>query len=122
FSDQYSLAIVYQELLTGQRPYTGSSLRQQVMQHLYSEPGVSSLSAADRPAVARALAKKPEDRYPTCKDFVCALRHTAPAKVPAPAAGQPQANGTATEPTAPPGSDDGEKTQGKLKLRPEAPL
>src|SRR5438128_9198875 len=38
FSDQYSLAIVYQELLTGERPFSGTSLRQLVMQHLYSDP------------------------------------------------------------------------------------
>src|SRR5258707_2018459 len=35
YSDQYSLAIVYQELLTSQRPFNGNSLRQLVMQHLY---------------------------------------------------------------------------------------
>ena len=29
FSDQYSLAIVYQELLTGQRPYNGTTLLRQ---------------------------------------------------------------------------------------------
>src|SRR5208282_5533784 len=34
FCDQYSLAIVYQELLTGQRPFSGSSLQQLIMQHL----------------------------------------------------------------------------------------
>ena len=28
FSDQYSLAIVYQEILTGQRPFSGSTMRQ----------------------------------------------------------------------------------------------
>src|SRR6476620_11193538 len=33
-SDQYSLAIVYQELLTGQRPFNGKSPRQLAHQHL----------------------------------------------------------------------------------------
>src|SRR5262249_5491097 len=33
FSDQYSLAIVCQELLTGQRPYTGNNVRHLIMQH-----------------------------------------------------------------------------------------
>src|SRR5258708_36502894 len=32
-SDQYSLAIVYQELLTGQRPFNGTLARQLVLQH-----------------------------------------------------------------------------------------
>src|SRR6478672_8995805 len=36
YSDQYSLAIVYQELLTGQRPFAGSTMRQLVLQHLQS--------------------------------------------------------------------------------------
>src|SRR5437868_8337654 len=58
FSDQYSLAIVYQELLTGQRPFTGTSIRQLVLQHLQAVPDLSALPATDRPAIARALAKK----------------------------------------------------------------
>src|SRR5438477_1020190 len=33
FCDQYSLAIVYQELLTGQRPFNGTSVQQLIMQH-----------------------------------------------------------------------------------------
>lgn len=34
FSDQYSLAIVYQELLVGIRPFNGTNVRQLVMQHI----------------------------------------------------------------------------------------
>src|SRR5438093_181948 len=45
FSDQYSLAIVIQELLTGQRPFAGASVRQLIMQHLQAEPNLSSLEA-----------------------------------------------------------------------------
>jgi eukaryotic-like serine/threonine-protein kinase len=77
FSDQYSLAIVYQELLTGQRPFTGSTVRQLVMQHLQGEPDLTLLPTADRPAVSRALAKNPEERFATCVDFVLALRNAA---------------------------------------------
>src|SRR2546425_3613034 len=36
-SDQYSLAIVYHELLTGQRPFTGKNVRQLAQQHLQGE-------------------------------------------------------------------------------------
>src|SRR5207249_6817043 len=43
FSDQYSLAIVYQEVLTGQRPFSGTSIRQLVLQHLQAIPDLSSL-------------------------------------------------------------------------------
>jgi eukaryotic-like serine/threonine-protein kinase len=77
FSDQYSLAIVYQELLTGQRPFTGSTVRQLVMQHLQGEPDLTMLPVADRPAVSRALAKNPEERFPTCVEFIQALRNAA---------------------------------------------
>src|SRR3954447_9918087 len=37
-SDQYSLAIVYQELLTGQRPFNGKNARALAQQHLNDEP------------------------------------------------------------------------------------
>ncbi len=73
FSDQYSLAIVYQELLTGLRPFAGNNLRQLVLQHLQGTPNLSSLPAADRPIVARALAKSPDERHATCLDMTRAL-------------------------------------------------
>src|SRR5207248_2029307 len=38
FSDQYSLAIVYQELLTGKRPFNGAHTRQRILQHLTQPP------------------------------------------------------------------------------------
>src|SRR5437773_2480836 len=60
FSDQYSLAIVYEELLTGQRPFNGSTMRQLVLQHLQGKPDLAPLPMADQPAVARALSKDPE--------------------------------------------------------------
>src|SRR5438132_1344048 len=69
FSDQYSLGIVYQELLTGQRPFAGANVRQLIMQHLSAEPNLTPLDPADRPVVARSLSKKPSDRYAQCRDF-----------------------------------------------------
>ncbi|MFO0938993.1 MAG: tubulin-like doman-containing protein, partial [Gemmataceae bacterium] len=72
-SDQYSLAIVYHELLTGQRPYNGKNVRQLAMQHMTQAPNLELLPACDRPVVERALAKNPEDRYPSCLSFVRAL-------------------------------------------------
>jgi serine/threonine protein kinase len=74
-SDQYSLAIVYQELLTGETPFKGRSARQLYVQHLKALPDLSALPESDRPAVARALAKDPEDRFASCRDFIRALRH-----------------------------------------------
>jgi serine/threonine protein kinase len=72
-SDQYSLAIVYQELLTGAFPFQGASARHLLVQHLQGEPDLQSLPAGDRAAVARALAKAPAERFPSCLDFVHAL-------------------------------------------------
>ena len=74
FSDQYSLAIVYQELLTGQRPFVGANVRQLIMQHIQGTPNLESLPQGDREIVGRALAKNPDDRYPSCIQFVHALR------------------------------------------------
>ena len=75
FSDQYSLAIVYQELLTGVRPFQGSTMRQLVMQHLQSPPDVGSLPVNDRPPILRALSKNPDERFATCLDLCQALRN-----------------------------------------------
>jgi eukaryotic-like serine/threonine-protein kinase len=72
-SDQYSLAIVYQELLTGQRPFNGKNARQLAQQHINEEPELRALPEAERPVVARALSKDPAKRFPTCIAFLRAL-------------------------------------------------
>ncbi len=82
YCDQYSLAIVYQELLTGVRPFSGTNTRHLLMQHISAAPDVSPLIPAEREIVARALAKKPDERFPTCTAFVKALRDASnPARV-----------------------------------------
>ena len=73
FCDQYSLAIVYQELLTGVRPISGNNAQQLLVQHLQGIPNLAPLPPADRPAIGRALSKKPEDRFPSCMHLVKAL-------------------------------------------------
>jgi serine/threonine protein kinase len=72
-SDQYSLAVVYVELLTGKRPFAGKNIRQLALQHMTEEPELSMLPEVDRPVVAKAMAKNPDDRYPSCVAFVRAL-------------------------------------------------
>ncbi len=91
FSDQYSLAIVFQELLTGRRPFNGANTRQLLMQHINGTPELSALPLNDRALIGRALSKKPNDRWPTCSELIHALKTS----------GSPQASVTpqATPPT-----------------------
>src|SRR5262245_31650030 len=78
-SDQYSLAIVYQEMLTGQRPFQGNNVRQLILQHLQGVPNLSPLPPQDQPAIERSLAKDPHHRFPDCRTLVRALRQDAQA-------------------------------------------
>jgi serine/threonine protein kinase len=73
-SDQYSLAIVYHETLTGALPFSGTTAAQLMTHHLRDRPDLSALPTADRAAVARALSKRPSDRFPSCCALVEALR------------------------------------------------
>lgn len=73
-SDQYSLAVMYQELLTGTRPFPGRTIAQLATQHIHNAPNLLPLPPSDRPALARALEKDPERRYPSCREFVESLR------------------------------------------------
>ncbi len=84
FCDQYSLAIVYQELLTGQRPFNANNVHQLVMQHVQGKPNLDSLPPEDRDQIARALAKNPDDRFPTCMELVNALQRREPAATSSP--------------------------------------
>jgi serine/threonine protein kinase len=72
-SDQYSLAVVYQELLTGTLLFDGRNSRQLLMQHIQGEPDLRPLPPGDRLIVARALSKNPQSRFPSCSDFLHAL-------------------------------------------------
>lgn len=73
-SDQYSLAVMYQELLTGTRPFAGRTIAQLASQHVYNAPNLSPLPARDRSIVARALEKAPDRRFGSCTEFVDALQ------------------------------------------------
>ena len=44
WSDQYSLAIVYQEMLTGELPFPGTTAVQLARQHLNARPRLTSLA------------------------------------------------------------------------------
>ena len=77
-SDQYSLAIVFQEMLTGVLPFDGRTPAQLAAQHVNCEPDLTSLSPADRFAIARALNKDPSKRFESCGEFAnCLIDPTA---------------------------------------------
>ena len=76
-SDQYSLAILYQEMLNGTLPFAGESCAELTMQHVNNDPDLSSLEESDRFVLSRALAKDPEYRYDTAREMVAALRSNA---------------------------------------------
>ena len=79
-SDQYSLAIVYQTMLTGIPPFNGRTASQLMAQHLKSSPDLSSLLPSDRAVVARALSKNPRTRFASCRQFIEELTKRRPTK------------------------------------------
>lgn len=81
-SDQYSLAIVYMEMLTGHLPFRGKTTAELARQHINQAPALEALPPADRAVVARALSKNPLDRFPTCRSFVEQLQKTRGAVIP----------------------------------------
>jgi hypothetical protein len=87
FSDQYSLALVYHELLTGRGPYAFGNLQEIMLQHTEGTPDLSALSEKEQAVVARALAKDPDRRHSCCRAFAEALRrldepHAVPVAAP----------------------------------------
>jgi eukaryotic-like serine/threonine-protein kinase len=73
YSDQYSLALVYHEMLTGHRVFNGTTTAQLAAQHLGGQPDLCRVPHADQSPLARALAKDPEKRFNSCRELVEAL-------------------------------------------------
>jgi hypothetical protein len=122
-SDQYSLAAMMYLLLTGQLPFRGGVVEVVSQQLAAPAPSLRAINPAIPPEVdeviLRALAKKPEDRWPSVIVFAAAYREAcarargsaaalspaAPvAAQPGPdAAAVPQAGASAAPPTLLPG-------------------
>ena len=77
-ADQFSLAVIAYEILTGERPFTGEHLSTVVYRIVAEEPAEAqrinpTLTPQIDAVLRRGLAKKPENRYPNCSSFVGAL-------------------------------------------------
>jgi len=82
-ADQYALACVLYEMLAGQAPFSGGSTRATLARHVADSPPPLSLvrpgvPCSVRSALHRALAKCPEDRFPSMRAFADALTTPAP--------------------------------------------
>ena len=73
FSDQYSLAIVYQELLSGTLPFRGRTTAQLANEHLHKAPNLEAIPLLERQILSKALSKKPQMRFNDCREFINAI-------------------------------------------------
>jgi TonB family protein len=74
-ADQYAVAVVAYELLTGSRPFEADTLTTLLFKIVYEQPvpphSVNpEIPATLEPVFRKALSKDPTERYETCADFV----------------------------------------------------
>ncbi|MGB9605958.1 MAG: serine/threonine-protein kinase, partial [Bryobacteraceae bacterium] len=77
-ADQFSLAVIAYELLTGQKPFIADTLTTVLYKIVAEQPRPPQEINPTLPwpvslVLSRALAKDPEERYPTCTEFIEAL-------------------------------------------------
>ena len=120
-TDGYALGCVLYECLTGQPPFPGGSGEAILLAHLEaSPPRVTALRPDLPPAidqvVARAMAKDPATRFPTCRALLTAARQ---ALTPTPGTPEPHppAPVPAPTPTGWPGPPASAALEGYLPLR-----
>ena len=77
-ADQYALGIVAYEMLSGRKPFNGTTLADIIRQHLFTDPPDIRADRPDLPeqasaAIARMLAKEPGHRFPDLDAAMAAL-------------------------------------------------
>ncbi|MFL6604365.1 MAG: protein kinase domain-containing protein [Steroidobacteraceae bacterium] len=73
-SDFYSLGIMYYEMLTGKKPYTGGSAMDVLQQHVNAPlPTLPKALTHHEPILLKLLAKSRQDRYATAAEVLMAL-------------------------------------------------
>jgi serine/threonine protein kinase len=85
-ADQYALGIVAYEMLSGKKPFDGTTLAEIITQHLFKEPPDIKVDRPDLPpsisdAIVRMLAKEPEARFPDLDSAIAALGPPNPSQV-----------------------------------------
>jgi protein kinase-like protein/NHL repeat-containing protein len=80
--DVYALGCVAYACLSGFPPFTGDSEERLRFEHAQAPPPVLSAGLAEVPpavdaVLSKAIAKRPDDRYRSCGEFVAALRAAA---------------------------------------------
>jgi serine/threonine protein kinase len=104
-ADLFAVGVVLYQLLTGKRPFDGDTdfaIIQQIVGHVAAAPSTfnTMLPPAIDAVVARALAKKRDERFATAQEFAQALQ----------AASEQAADPTVVPPVSPPGRRGGTAT------------
>jgi tRNA A-37 threonylcarbamoyl transferase component Bud32 len=73
-SDLYSLGVMFYEMLTGQKPYTGATAMEVIYKHKRADlPDIAPQFADYEGLLRRLLAKAPADRYQTARELLEAI-------------------------------------------------
>jgi len=73
-SDFYSLGIMFYEMLTGRKPYTGSSAMDVLQQHVNAPvPQLPKALAHNEPLLSKLLAKAREERFASAEEILAAI-------------------------------------------------